>query len=130
MYGCLLARRSPRLIAGATPKKITAAAAGESNGVDPRAATDVCRLFTEFLGQYAGNLGVVLLPTGGMYLGGNIADVIRRLDAEDFDDRVTRAFLGAGSPTHRPILADKPLELLAPTDTGLLGAAQIAAAIE
>ena len=129
MYGCLMSRRTPRLAAGVTPKMITMAAGGDPTHADKHASADACRLFTEFLGQYAGNLGVLLLPTAGMFLGGNIASVVRDIDRPAFDDRVVRAFLGAGSPLHRGILADMPLKLLEPTDTGLLGAAQIAAGL-
>lgn len=126
VYACLVDRRSPRLRPEATAQAITEAAAGRASTADARLAADTVRLFTEFLGQYAGNLGVLLMPTGGMFLGGNIAHVVREPAPDLFDQRVTRAFLGAGSPVHREVLANMAVYLLDPTDTGLLGAAQIA----
>ncbi|MEM6315812.1 MAG: glucokinase [Planctomycetota bacterium] len=126
IYACLANPETPRLLDGIDGRAITDVVGGRSSPADPQLAATTTRLFMEFLGQYAGNLGVLLLPTAGLWIGGNIADAVRRPDPDTFDDRVIRAFLGAGSPKHRDVLEEIPVHLLDPIDTGLLGAAQTA----
>ncbi|MEM8874958.1 MAG: glucokinase [Planctomycetota bacterium] len=127
LYACLADPSSTRLVAGVDGQAITCAAAGQESVADPDLARRAVELFVEVLAQYASNLGLLLLPTAGLWLGGNIIDAIRSPDSQAFDDRFVRTYLDAGGRTQRGILEQVPIRLLDPVDTGLLGAAQIAA---
>lgn len=91
-----------------------------SNGEDP-----VCEvalsLFASVLGSVAGNLALILLATGGVYVAGGIAprivDFLKRSGLRDAFDHKGR---------FAPMLRRIPLHVVVRQDPGLLGAAKIA----
>ncbi|MBK7758968.1 MAG: glucokinase [Deltaproteobacteria bacterium] len=78
------------------------------------------RRFCQLLGAAAGNLGVSLLPKGGIYLAGGLPP---RFDLVGLG--LVEAFLAKGRM--RPLLMDVPLRLVTDPLLGLRGAALLAA---
>ncbi len=96
-----------------------AALAGTEAGC--AAALDV---FASMYGARAGNLALQLIPRGGMFVGGGIAP--KNL-AKMMDGAFMKAFLDKGDH-FRPILEEFPVHVVLEQKTGLIGAAQYAAA--
>lgn len=79
-------------------------------------------LFLGYYGAEAANLGLKMLATGGVYLGGGIAPkLIDRLK----DGPFMKAFLGAGRM--KDLLASMPVRVIMNDKTALIGAARYAA---
>lgn len=78
-------------------------------------------MFLEIYGAQAGNLALVTLATGGVYIGGGIAPkLIKELQKGGF----VEGFLSKGRL--RPVLENMPLQVVMRPDVGLLGAAALA----
>jgi glucokinase len=89
----------------------------DPNGVAARAVS----LFVEIYGAVVGNLALVNLPYGGIYLAGGIAaKLLDRLR----DGRFLGAMARKGRMTH--LLSDMPVAVVTETDLGLRGAARLA----
>jgi glucokinase len=87
---------------------------------DPRRLA--VNLMVKLMGQAAGNLALLLVATGGVYLGGSIGLTLRD---ELHSDLFRETFLSTG-PKHRALLEEIPVRLLDYKDTGLLGAGVLA----
>jgi glucokinase len=96
------------------PAAISAAAFGHRC----RGCQEALDLFVSAFGSEAGNLALRTLATGGLYLGGGMADRLEpALRSQGFLD----AFLG--KPPMQPLLDRIPVRLITGEDAGLLGAA-------
>ncbi|MEW6353916.1 MAG: glucokinase [Pseudomonadota bacterium] len=81
-------------------------------------ATQAVRLFVAICGAYAGNLALVGLPFGGVYISGGIAPKLREVFTRgDF----MRAFLAKGRMD--ALLRRMPVHIILNPQVGLLGAA-------
>jgi glucokinase len=79
-------------------------------------------LFVELYGAEAGNLGLKLLATGGVYIGGGIAP---RIASRLVDGRFIAAFTAKGRM--RDVVASMPVRVILNDRAALLGAARHAA---
>jgi glucokinase len=80
-------------------------------------------LYLKLLGAAAGNLALMFMATGGVYLGGSICLTLRQLlPTSPF----LEAFVTSGPDAHRPLMADVPVRLIDYKDSGLLGAGVLA----
>lgn len=112
-----LRKVSPGRTAFADPAAITAAAETEPLA---RQAVD---LFIAAYGAFAGDLALLFMARGGVYLGGGIAPkILPRLQ----DGGFVRAFRARGA--HAGLMADFPIRVVTDERLGLLGALSIAAA--
>ncbi len=95
------------------PEYVTAAATADS---DPVAAETV-RVFTRFLGRFAGNTGLSFCATGGIYLSGQLLRAMApTLASRHFNER-----FATGGPMEE-LLADIPVHLITASQPGLIGA--------
>ncbi len=79
-------------------------------------------IFVSIYGAEAGNLGLKMLATGGMYVGGGIAPkIIRKLSSSAF----MKAFTAKGRSG--ALLKDVPVRVITNDKTALLGAGRVAA---
>ncbi|KAA0972651.1 glucokinase [Aureimonas fodinaquatilis] len=100
-----------------TPAKITEAAA---DGSDP-AAYEAIQLFATYLGRLAGDLALVFMARGGVYLGGGIIQkIIPLLKADDL-----RAGFEDKAP-HSALLRETPLFIITEPLAALTGLAAYA----
>ena len=112
-----LTKVSPRDTAIADPAEIVAAAS--SNPLAGRALD----LFIAAYGAFAGDLALLFMARGGVYLGGGIAPkILPRLQAGGF----VRAFRARGA--HAGLMSGFPIRVITNERLGLLGALSIAAA--
>jgi glucokinase len=112
-----LIKVSPRNTAIADPAEIVAAAS--SNPLAGRALD----LFIAAYGAFAGDLALLFMARGGVYLGGGIAPkILPRLMEGGF----VRAFRERG--VHAGLMPDFPIQVITNERLGLLGALSIAAA--
>ena len=79
---------------------------------------ETMNIFAAAYGAKAGNLGLTLLATGGVYLGGGIAPKVLKLMQ---NGRFSEAFLDKGRM--RPILEAMPVRIILDDTCALLGAA-------
>ncbi|AGA69640.1 glucokinase [Desulfitobacterium dichloroeliminans LMG P-21439] len=87
--------------------------------------TETLELFVKILGAEAGNLALMTLAYGGIYLGGGIPPkILPKLQEDDFME----AFLAKGR--FRDLLSSIPIYVILNEKTPLLGAARLAAAAE
>jgi glucokinase len=85
-------------------------------------AEEALALFVSIYGAHAGNLALLTLPYGGIYIAGGIAPrILTRLT----DGRFITAFNDKGRMTH--LTAEIPVAVVINPKVGLLGAASIAA---
>ena len=90
-------------------------------GMDPMAVKTL-ELFVEIYGAQAGNLALISLATGGVFIAGGIAPkILSLLDNERF----INAF--CDKPPMTELLQSIPIRVVLNTRCGLLGAAQVAA---
>ncbi len=82
---------------------------------------EAMNIFAAAFGAVAGNLGLTLLASGGIYLGGGIAPKVLQLMQ---NGRFTNAFLDKGRM--RPILEAMPVRIILDDTCALLGAAAYA----
>lgn len=82
---------------------------------------EAMNIFAAALGAKAGNLGLTLLSTGGIYLGGGIAPKVLNVMQ---NGKFTEAFLDKGRM--RPILEAVPVRVILDDSCALLGAAAYA----
>ena len=82
---------------------------------------EAMNIFAAAFGAKAGNLGLTLLASGGIYLGGGIAPKVLKLMQ---NGRFTEAFLDKGRM--RPILEAMPVRIILDDTCALLGAAAYA----
>jgi len=75
-------------------------------------------LFVSIYGMESGNLALKILPTGGLYLAGGIAEKMRKRLA---DGRFLRSFLNKGRSSG--LLKRIPVFVILNSDVGLIGAA-------
>lgn len=116
IYACLQ-KVSPGSTAVAEPAAIVAAA-----GAEPLAG-QALDLFIAAYGAFAGDLALLFMARGGVYLGGGIAPkILSRLQQGGF----VRAFGARGA--HARLMADFPVRVITNERLGLLGALSIAAA--
>ncbi|MBI4989640.1 MAG: glucokinase [Rhodocyclales bacterium] len=112
-----LAKVSPGSTAISDPAEIVAAAS--SNPLASRALD----LFIAAYGAFAGDLALLFMARGGVYLGGGIAPkILLRLKEGGF----VRAFRERGA--HAGLMSDFPIRVVTNERLGLLGALSIAAA--
>lgn len=104
--------------AGLSAADITA---GALDGSDPRAVSTV-NLFLEIYGAVAGNLALMLLSHGGLYVAGGIAPRLASLFA---DSAFMRAFCAKGK--FAELLRTIPVHVVMSPDVGLRGAVAVAA---
>ena len=89
-------------------------------GMDPLAVKTL-ELFIEIYGAQAGNLALISLATGGVYIAGGIAPkILSLLDSERF----IKAF--CDKPPMNELLQSIPIRVVLNTRCGLLGAVQLA----
>lgn len=100
---------------------ISNAAASESD----RLCVEALSMFVSAYGSAAGDLAVTVLPYGGLYVAGGIAPKILPLLQKG--DRFSKAFCHKGRL--RPVLEKIPVRVVLDPKVGLLGAAQVAAAL-
>ena len=82
-------------------------------------ANDALNLFVEQYGAAAGNLGLMAVSTGGLFVGGGIAPkILPRLQ----DGRFLEAFTNKGRLS--PLLEDMPVHVILDADAALMGAAR------
>lgn len=92
-----------------------------SSQAELRLARRAVDLFLEIYGAQAGNLALVTLPVGGVYIAGGIAPkLINELRRGGFIE----SFLDKGRL--RPLLETMPVQVVMRPDVGLLGAAALA----
>lgn len=112
-----LIKVSPRNTAIADPAEIVAAASSSP------LATRALDLFIAAYGAFAGDLALLFMARGGVYLGGGIAPkILPRLQAGGF----VRAFGERGA--HAGLMSGFPIRVITNERLGLLGALSIAAA--
>ncbi len=92
------------------------------NGTD-HAAIDTFRLFVDIYGSITGNLALMTLPSGGVFIAGGVA--AKNIDLMRQDDRFVKAFLNK-SKMH-DLLQDLPLAVISNQECGLIGARAAAA---
>ncbi len=103
------------------PSEITAAATLDAD----REAVEALHLFAAYLGRYAGNLALVFLPTGGVYLGGGItARIAPFLRSPAFRENF------ADKAPHRAILEDIATAIITHANPALAGLADFVRAPE
>jgi glucokinase len=95
------------------------------NAMDPENATDICRrtleVFVSILGAEAGDLALILLARGGVFLGGGIPPrILAQLNGSHFHD----SFFNKGRFTE--LMAQIPVHVILNPKTALLGAAYAA----
>lgn len=96
-------------------------AAIASSAADLPLARRAVELFVEIYGAQAGNLALVTLARGGIYIAGGIAPkMLGELKRGGFE----QAFLAKGRL--RPVLEAMPIHVVLRPDVGLLGAAAVA----
>ncbi|GGE08778.1 glucokinase [Aureimonas endophytica] len=107
---------------GAEPVHAEAAAITEAalSGKDPRAA-ETCALFCTYLGRIAGDLALIFMARGGVYIGGGIIQHLLPI----FDEREFRAAFEDKAP-HRHLLADMAVFLITEPLAALAGLATFA----
>jgi len=89
-------------------------------GMDPLAVKTL-ELFVEIYGAQAGNLALISLATGGVFIAGGIAPkILSLLDSERF----LNAF--CDKPPMQDLLRSIPIRVVLNTRCGLLGAVQVA----
>lgn len=122
IYACLANPDAPTLSAVPESESITAMAGRDDVASDdPRRRTVL--LFSKLLGQVCGNVALIELATGGIWMGGSICLQIRdELLSETFRE----AFLSSGPPAHRSLLEEIPITLIDYKESGLLGAGVLA----
>jgi glucokinase len=82
-------------------------------------ANEALNLFVSLYGANAGNLALMAVSTGGLFVGGGIAPkILPRLQ----DGRFLEAFTGKGRLS--PLLVDMPVQVILDADAGLMGAAR------
>jgi glucokinase len=82
-------------------------------------ANEALNLFVSLYGAAAGNLGLMAVSTGGLFVGGGIAPkILPRLQ----DGRFLEAFTNKGRLS--PLLQDMPVHVILDADAGLMGAAR------
>jgi len=105
----------------ATPEAVTDAALAAHD----REAREAVDLFATYLGRYAGDLALVFLPSGGVYLGGGIPRKIAPvLKAGGF----RKAFVA--KPPHGELLSGYATAIITRHDVALTGVAAFARAPE
>jgi glucokinase len=89
-------------------------------GMDPLAVKGL-ELFVEIYGAQAGNLALISMATGGVFIAGGIAPkILSLLDSERF----LKAF--CDKPPMNELLQSMPIRVVLNTRCGLLGAVQVA----
>lgn len=89
------------------------------------AASDALDLFVSLYGAAAGNLALMAVSTGGMFIGGGVAPkILPRLREGGF----MASFTNKGRLS--PLLENMPVKVILDPDAGLLGAARRAARLE
>lgn len=89
-------------------------------GMDPLAVKSL-ELFVEIYGAQAGNLALISMATGGVFIAGGIAPkILSLLDSERF----LKAF--CDKPPMNELLQSMPIRVVLNTRCGLLGAVQVA----
>lgn len=109
------------------PPDITAAASGEKGTkLDIDTAIRAARTFVALTGARAGNLCVELLTSRGVYLGGNILNMLYDDNPADFVATFLANFNAVGPRALRETLENTPIHLIRSPDSGLRGAAVLA----
>ena len=107
---------------GHPAERVGAAAISEAALANPDGPErEALRLFVQIYGAVAGNLALLTLPYGGLFLGGGIAPKIRPLLAQE---GFMRRFLDKAPM--QALLQRIPVYLIRNTDLGLQGAAAVA----
>lgn len=115
-------RPAAHLLSAADPAAAIAVAALDGAGADPDAAAAL-DLFAAAYGGFAGDIALLSLPRGGLFVAGGIAPKV--LD-EPRASRFVRAFRDKG--VHAGLLTEIPVRLVLEPALGAIGAAAIAAA--
>jgi glucokinase len=87
---------------------------------DPSAAS-IMRLFTRMLGRFAGDVATILLPFGGFYLAGGVAQ--KELRWIEGDHLFMKWFEETFNPNIRPLLQKIPVYLIKDYSISIYGAA-------
>lgn len=124
-----------RFLADRHPERASAELARAMEAGDPAAAVwhhaqdeertlarEALELFVSNYGAHAGNLALLTLPYGGLFVSGGIAPRILDLIVED--DRFIRAFNDKGMMSH--LTGAIPVSVVTDTRVGLLGALEVA----
>ena len=94
------------------------------NARDNQACRNIMKLFVKMYGSFAGNLAVVFLPFGGVYLAGGIATKNEWLFLED--NLFMKNFEQNYNPIIRPLLKKIPVYIVRDYSISLYGAANAA----
>jgi glucokinase len=94
---------------------------------DPVAA-EMMRLFVRMLARFASDVSTILLPFGGLYLAGGVAQ--KELRWLEGDDLFTKTFEQTYNPNIRPLLAKVPVFLVKDYSISLYGAANACMLLE
>lgn len=97
-----------------SPEQVTALA----EAGDDLVATETIALFSEYLGRVAGDLALVFMARGGIYLSGGITQKIRAVFDEErfraaFENKAPHSAIMAEIPTYSILRDDAPMEGLA-----------------
>ncbi|HMO27238.1 MAG TPA: glucokinase [Tepidisphaeraceae bacterium] len=122
IHACLINPDAPSL--NDVPESETIAALAGRDDIpadEPRRRTVL--MFTRLLGQVCGNVALIELATGGLWVGGSICLQFRdELQTDTFRE----PFLSSGPPAHRSLLEEIPITLIDYKESGLLGAGVLA----
>ncbi len=117
IYASLANPASPNLDAAPKGEALT-----DPSSSDPLAGQTL-DVFTRMLGEFCGNCAFNYLSTGGIYIAGNIANLLKsRIHSPVFNS----AFEQSGPSSMRSLIASIPVKLVTYVETGLLGAATYA----
>jgi glucokinase len=122
IFACLAKPDAPTL-GSAPPSEQITALAGKQNGDPQDLRRRTIDTFIELLGQVCGNVVLMELATGGLFVGGGIC---RTLRAELASPTFREAFCASGPPAHRSLLEEVPVRLIDYAESGLLGAGVLA----
>ncbi|TAJ80822.1 MAG: glucokinase [Gallionellaceae bacterium] len=112
---------SPALSAAMEAGDAAAAIAGFACGQGETIATQALDVFTQIYGAFVGNVALMALPRGGIYVAGGIAaKIVAQMQRGEF----MRAFLDKGRFTG--LLSTFPLSIVTTPQIGLLGASLVA----
>ena len=128
IYACFAddLKRDPMGFTKVKPKDVTAAACGQPSPLDVDAAIRATRKFLELVGARLGNLAVEVLATRGLYLGGNILNLLYDDNPQHFAATILDELTAVGPEAVRQTLTDVPVKLIRSPDSGLRGAAVLA----
>lgn len=108
------------------PEEVTRAAFGQKSLLDTDTAIRATRKFLELTGARAGNLCLDLLAARGIWLGGQLLNLLYDDNPQHFTATVLDDFNACGPEVLRQTMKSVPVHLIRSPDSGLRGAAALA----